>query len=285
LPEELANPAERLAYQRLQHVVDRIICVSAGVAGTFRRAGVSERRLRVVQNGIYPPVAIPDRTGVRAALGVPSDTLIALTVARFYPQKGHRYLAEAIPAVIARVPQLHFVWVGEGAEESALRQQLAARGVDRHVTFAGQRSDVPALLAAADVFVLPSLYEGLPLVALEAMGVGSPIVGTRVCGTEEVVDDGVTGRLVEAEDAAALAKALIEVLLRPDLRLRWGNAGRRRFAEQFTAARMARQMAGVYEEVLHEKAAQSEGLAVPAVTSVGSASLAGPLCPEEVLPA
>jgi glycosyltransferase involved in cell wall biosynthesis len=175
--------------------------------------------------------------------------------------------------------------VGEGAEEDALRQQLAALGVDRHVTFTGQRSDVPALLAAADVFVLPSLYEGLPLVALEAMAVGRPIVGTRVCGTDEVVADGVTGRLVEARDAAALATALLEVLLQPDLRARWGDAGRRRFAEQFTAARMARQMADVYEEVLREKAAQSDGLAVPDVTSVGSALHAGQQCPEEVLPA
>lgn len=285
LPEELVDPAERLPYQGLQQIVDRIICVSAGVAATFRRAGVTEQRLRVVQNGIYPPVAMPDRTRVRAVLGVPSDSLIALTVARFYPQKGHRYLAEAIPAVIAQVPQVHFVWVGEGAEEDALRQQLAALGVDRHVTFAGQRSDVPALLAASDVFVLPSLYEGLPLVALEAMALGRPIIGTRVCGTEEVVDDDVTGRLVEARDAAALVTALLEVLHQPDLRVRWGDAGRHRFAERFTAARMARQMADVYEEVLHEKATQSDNQSVREVTPVESASLAGQQGPEEAFPA
>jgi glycosyltransferase involved in cell wall biosynthesis len=285
LPEELADPAERRAYQRLQQAVDRIICVSAGVAATFWRAGVAEQRLRVVHNGINPPAAEPDRAGVRAALGVPPDALVALTVARFYPQKGHRYLAEAIPAVLAREHRAHFVWVGEGAEEGALRQQLAALGVDRHVTFVGQRPDVPSLLTAADVFVLPSLYEGLPLVALEAMAVGTPVVGTNVCGTNEVIDDGVTGRLVKVRDAAALAGALLEALLQPDRRVQWGDAGRRRFAERFTAARMARETVGVYEEVLHEKAARSHGLAGPDVTPVATASLAGQQRPGDALPA
>jgi glycosyltransferase involved in cell wall biosynthesis len=258
LPEELTAAVERRAYQRLQRVVDRVICVSAGVGATFRRAGVPQHRLRVVHNGIHPSVVVPDRVGVRAALGLPSEALIVLTVARFYPQKGHRYLAGAIPAVIEQAPRAHFVWVGEGVEEGALRQQLAALGVDRHVTFAGQRQDVPNLLAAADAFVLPSRYEGLPLVALEAMAVGTPVVATRVCGTSEVVDDGVTGRLTEAADEAALAAALLEVLTQPDLRVRWGEAGRQRFAERFTAARMAREIAEVYEEVLREKAAQRE---------------------------
>ena len=106
------------------------------------------------------------------------------------------------------------------------------------------------LMAAADLVVLPSLFEGLPLVVLEAMAAGLPVVGTRVCGTTEAVCDGMTGRLVEAQDAAALADAVLEVLERPELAARWGDARRRRFEREFQPARMARETAAVYEELL-----------------------------------
>jgi len=114
-------------------------------------------------------------------------------------------------------------------------------------------------MAAADLFVLPSLFEGLPLVALEAMAAGLPLVGTRVCGTAEVIVDGITGCLVEANDADALSEAILGTLARPELAARWGAAGRRHVAHQFSAARMARETAAVYEELLGRRTPTPSG--------------------------
>ena len=270
LPDVLTDPAERQRYYGLQQLVDRIICVSEGVRATFRQAGVPAHRLRVVRNGISPRRATPDPASVRAALGLPPDTLVVLTVARFYPQKGHRYLAAAAPAIVAQVPNVHFLWVGEGEHADELRRQVHALRLAERISFLGLRNDVPDLMAAADLFVLPSVFEGLPLVVLEAIAAGLPVVGTRVCGTSELIDDGVTGRLVDAGDAAALASAVSEALTQPSLRAAWARAAQQRCAEEGSAARMARETAAVYEE-LFDGTAYAPGAGHP----LSSAALIG----------
>ena len=171
-----------------------------------------------------------------------------MTVGRFSEQKGHRYLLAAIPDVLARHPATYFLWAGEGDLEADLRAEARRLGLEGQVRFLGRRDDVPHLLAAADPFVLPSLFEGLPLAVLEAMAARLPVVGTRVCGTSEAVQDGVTGRLVPPEDAAALTAAIVQVLDAPDLAARWGAAGRARVAHEFNAARMVGEVVAVYEE-------------------------------------
>jgi glycosyltransferase involved in cell wall biosynthesis len=118
------------------------------------------------------------------------------------------------------------------------------------LVLAGRQADVPRLLAAADLFVLPSLFEGLPLVVLEAMAASVPIVGTRVCGTEEAITDGFGGRLVEPQNSAALADAVVEALTQPQLIARWVHASRTRFEVEFSAARMADETAALYEGLL-----------------------------------
>ena len=210
--------------------------------------------MRIVRNGIadrgpsgpdgspYPPV--------RARFGLPADARLVLTVARLTEQKGHHDLLDAVPAVLARVSQAHFVWAGTGPLEGSLRRRIGARGLGGHVHLIGHCADVGALLAAAEVCVLPSLFEGLPLVVLEAMAGGVPVVGTRVCGTAEAVRDRVTGRLVPPRDPDALAAAMLEVLDCPERAARWGDAGKRRVRRHFSARRMARATAAVYSELL-----------------------------------
>jgi glycosyltransferase involved in cell wall biosynthesis len=149
-----------------------------------------------------------------------------------------------------------FLWIGGGPLEEELRARVSAAGLPDHVRFAGHRDDVPDVIAAADVFLLASMVEGLPLVVLEAMAAGRPVVGTRVPGTSEVVEDGVTGRLVEpggldgSGESEALAEAILEPLRNPQLAASWGAAGRALFEEKFTARRMAANTARVYEEFL-----------------------------------
>lgn len=124
-------------------------------------------------------------------------------------------------------------------------------GVEGNVRMLGHRSDARMLLDAADVFVLPSRHEGMPLVRLEAMDAGLPLVATRVIGSEEVVVDGETGFLVPSRDARALAVAIGRLLEDPDLRRRFGEAGRRRFESFFTHERMTAATAAVYDELLN----------------------------------
>ncbi|MCX6049382.1 MAG: glycosyltransferase family 4 protein [Chloroflexi bacterium] len=250
LPYLLTEPDDRLAYQQIVQTVDQLICVSQAAYDTYIKAGVPAQKLTVIRNGIYVPAPRYDRVGLCQELGLPPDAKIILTIARLTEQKGHTYLVDAIPTVLAQVPQAYFVWVGEGPLEDELRAQLQHAKIDeRHVLFAGWRSDASELLAIADLFVLPSLFEGLPLVVLEAMAIGIPVVGTRVCGTWEAIEDGVNGRLVEARDSAALAAAVLEALTEPALVAEWCKAGRASIDQVFNVTRMVGELVMLYERL------------------------------------
>jgi glycosyltransferase involved in cell wall biosynthesis len=240
----------RADHARIVGMVDRLVCVSRGVADSFIEAGIPADKVRVVRNGIDLQTAPRDRADVRARLGLAPDARIVLTVARLASNKGHGDLAEAAAAIVARKPAAHLVWVGDGPLEPLLRAQVDRLGLASHVHLVGRRDDVPSLMAGSDVLVLPSLFEGLPLVVLEAMAAGLPVVATRVCGTDEAVVDGITGRLVEVGDVAGLADAVLTVLDRPDLAATWGAAGRMRAEREFSARRMAEETAAIYAEVL-----------------------------------
>jgi glycosyltransferase involved in cell wall biosynthesis len=132
-----------------------------------------------------------------------------------------------------------------------LHAQIEQAGLKHRVHLLGVRGDVADLLAASDLFILPSLFEGLPLALLEAMGAGLPVIATHVCGSAEVVQDGLSGRLVPPRDPPALAAAILEVLDNPDLASRWGAAARARVKRDFSARAMADRVAAIYDEVLH----------------------------------
>ena len=140
--------------------------------------------------------------------------------------------------------------MGTGHLHRALIDQAIDLDVEGNVRMLGHRSDARMLLDAADVFVLPSRHEGMPLVLLEAMDAGLPVVATRVIGSEEVVVDGETGFLVPSQDAGALAVAIGRLLEDAGLRRRFGAAGRRRFESFFTNERMTAATAAVYDELL-----------------------------------
>ncbi len=253
------NPTEMSVrvYSALIEACDRLIGVSAGVGTSFLAIGVPAEKLRVVRNGIslHPTHsrATADGPRVRARLGMPPAARLVLTVGRLDEQKGHRTLLAAAPAVLRGAPDVHFLWLGRGPLESEMRAHIRARGLEGCVHLLGQRDDVPDVLAAADLFVLASLFEGLPLAVLEAMRAGLPVVGTRVCGTDEAVHDGHTGRLVPPLDAATLATAILETLRDPHRAARWGANGRALVAREFSATRMARETATIYEELLQQR--------------------------------
>lgn len=216
----------RAAWHVVRRCIDRHIAVSQAVARQWHEVlGVPARRIRVVPNTVHagnrcraagaPPPGWPVRRAGQS---------VALTVARLDPQKGHATLLDAL----VRLPEVHLVLAGTGPERGALEALASILGVADRVTFLGERDDVRTLLRWADVVVLPSHYEGLPLALLEALHAGRPVVATAIGGIEDVVTDGVTGRLVPPGEATALAVAVADVLAHPVEAARLGAAGRAR---------------------------------------------------------
>lgn len=253
--------AQMVAANRDEHCamireVDLVIGVSQGVRDSFVESGVPAEKTRVVRNGITPRRPSVAPADVRASLDLSDRDRVVLTTGRLIDVKGHCHLLDAVPAVAQRHPEVRFLWLGSGPLRNDLEKRVKERGLERVVRLAGHRKDVPDVMAASDVFVLPSLVEGLPLSVLEAMGAELPVVGTRVVGTSEVIRDRVTGRLVppgrlaQPTDTTELSTAIDETLGDRELAAAWGAAGRRLLAEEFTADRMADETAGVYAELL-----------------------------------
>ena len=239
------GPASRFKYRRCA----RIVAVSSAVADVLTEGGVDKGRLRLVYEGVPDR---PPQPGGRAALreiGVPEGALVVGNVAALTGHKDHRTLLAAVARVVARVPRAFFVIVGDGDLRAELEADAAARNLRAHVAFAGFRDDLDRLIPAFDVFCLSSKMEGLGTSLLDAMCFSRPIVATAAGGIPEAVEDGVTGRVVAVQDAAALADALAATLADSDARARFGAAGRARYQARFSADHMVEATLAVYGEV------------------------------------
>ncbi len=195
---------------------------------------------------------------IRRELGLPREGPFLLCVGRLDPQKGHLVLFEAMREVVRRVPAARLVVAGAPQQASVeyvaeLRALATSPELREAILLIGERRDVPRLMAACDLFVLASLWEGLGLVFLEAMAAAKPVVATRVSAVPEVVLDGETGLLVPPGDPEALAGALIRLCEDAGLRRRLGLAGYRRVREHFSADRMVDETIAIYREALAAK--------------------------------
>lgn len=245
----------QLAFDRfLAKWTDKVVGNSNAVAEFYRRAGVPANRLEVIPSGIGeeepPPV---DPADVRRSFGFPTDAPMILFAGRLAPQKAVGDLIAALDVLQHVRPDLRALIVGDGPLRSDLEAMAAAFGLRLAVKFLGHREDVPRLLAASDLLVLPSLYEGLPNVVLEAMRFRKPVVATAAPGTTEVVRHGETGLLVPVKQPTALAQAIRTVIEDPDLGRRLGNAGRTRAEGEFRAETMVERFAGLYERIARTK--------------------------------
>lgn len=240
--------AGRLKYGR---GVDRFVAVSREVARVLEAGGVPAERIAVVHSGIDPTrFAVPVDSGrLRAALAIPNRAKLVGFVGALVPHKAPGDLLEAL----ARLPrEVHGVLVGSGELGESLRRRAAADDLSGRVHFLGHREDVPALLAAFDVFCLPSRREGLGTSVLDAMAAGVPVVAADGGGIPEMVVDGQCGLLAPAGRPAALAERLQRVLSDGDLAAALVAGGRERVGE-FTADRMVEKTLAVYEDVLSAK--------------------------------
>jgi len=248
----LAKPINSLyAYTWLAH---RVIAVSAYVRAQLLEGGAPPESVAT----IHSPVVLPQaREGVcvRRELGLPGAALVVGCVAIMRPEKGHGDLIDAFHRISAAFPEAHLVLVGDGMPLfERLRAQAAGLGLADRVHFAGRRHDIGDVLAAFDVFALPTHREALGTVFVEAAAMGLPVIGTNVGGVPETMRADVTGLLVPPKDPAALAAALERLLADPALRRRMGDAGRRLIRGQglFSAGRAANQVEQAYLRWLEE---------------------------------
>lgn len=235
--------------------VDRYLCISRGVIEVMRAGGIPARRLALVPSGIEFPDPPPGED-LRRMLGLPADAPIVGTVAALAPHKDHGVLLDAGPEVIAAVPGAHFVWVGEGECRAALERRRAELGLEARVHLLGFRRDAHALMRQFTLFALSSHLEGLCTSLLDAQALGVPIVATRVGGIPDVVDDGVTGRLVPARDPRAMAAAIVAALKEPGLRGAWSDAARRS-VEAFRIEATVERTRSEYRKVLEARMGQA----------------------------
>ena len=239
------------AYGLAKNYIDIVVTVSDAI----NRKAVKERNLhaskvKTIHYGVDLEKFKPEKdkyTRLRKEFQFQDDELLLGVVARLTHQKGHKYLVEAAPKIIARFPNVKFVFVGDGPLRENLETRISELNIESHFEFMGFRNDVADILNIFDVFVLPSLYEGLPNVVLEAMASGRPIVATAVDGTPEALDDGVAGILVPPENPDALATEIIKLLSDPKKMIDMGHQVRKRSEEYFSVTKQVNEFEELFD--------------------------------------
>jgi glycosyltransferase involved in cell wall biosynthesis len=224
--------------------VDRVVVVTPDQADLWIRRGYPRERVAVVPNGVAVPEAL-DRAAVRRELGLRDAAVVAIHVASMRPEKRLPDFVSAVREARRSTPQLEAVVVGDGVDRPAVE---AAAGGDPAIRLLGERADVGRLLAAADMFVLASEFEALPMAILEAMAAGLPVIATAVGSVPDVVQEGVTGILVPPRDPQQLAQALAALTGDPSRRRTMGEAGAAAHREHWDAETMI----GRYERLFGE---------------------------------
>ncbi len=211
---------------------------------------IHSHRIKLIRNGINLKKFSSSREGrqrIRHEFGITEDQLLVGTVARFSFQKGHEFTIEAIPSILRSCPQSRFLLVGDGPEREKIQHRIQELNLSSFVTITGERQDIPDLLSALDLFLLTSIFEGLPLSVLEAMAVGTPVIATAVNGTPEAVADELTGVLIPPQDSQAVAQAVIALLKDPEKRKALSQKSRERVQKYFDQSFMVRQVEDLYD--------------------------------------
>ena len=258
---ELAGERVRATLDRT--VISRLADVFIAVSNADRERmieveGIAPERIRVLPNAVPKPV--PTGTNVREELEIRAGSPVVATVCQLRAEKALEVLVDAAALLRPDFPELKVLIAGDGQEEAGLRERIRQKELEGVVELLGTRRDVADLLAASDVAVCCSDFEGTPLSVMEYMGVGLPVVATRVGGLPEMIDDGVHGLLFEKRDAGGLAAALSRLLNDPEERKRMGSRARERQRERFDLDGAARWVERLYDELY---AGSKRGLAGP----------------------
>ncbi|MBN1795968.1 MAG: glycosyltransferase family 4 protein [Sedimentisphaerales bacterium] len=221
----------------------------------IKRHWLSEDKIVVIHNGVDPEkfdVSV-DRRQYRLKLGLNPDILTICCVARLEPIKGINYLVEAAKKVIDRGHNVQFLLVGGGSMRNSLQQLAQQMGIDDKVIFAGFRADIPEILNVSDVFVMPSLSEGLCFAIIEAMAASKPVIATRVGGIPDVISNEEVGMLVHPKNSDAIASALERMLPDEKLRREMGEKARMHIRDNFSNEAMVLKYQHLYEQFCDKK--------------------------------
>ena len=230
---------------------NHVVAVSHGQEKKIRAIGVNPGRLSVIHNSIdttkWESVKVRD---IRAELGVPADGVLVVSAGRLSPEKDQISIVRAAKEVLSQLDNVYFAVFGEGVLRGELEAACAEAGVQDHFFLPGFCPDMVSVMHAADIFVLPSLTEGLPNVVLEAFACAKPVVATAVGGVPELVSDGENGFLVEVRDVRALADRLASLARDGKAREQFGLAGKKMVARNFTYSEQAARYEDLYESIL-----------------------------------
>lgn len=245
------------SYKLAMQKIDRVVAVSEDIRQrVIQERKLSPEKVMTIHYGVdLGKFSSDDQVLSRADIGVSVDHLVLGTVARFDYPKGHKYLIDAAPDIVRQYPNVRFVFVGDGPLRNDVERQISQLGLKDYFVLLGFRRDVKQLLGLFDLFILPSLSEGLPNAVLEAMACSNPVVATAVNGVVEVVEDRTTGLLVRPADPYQLAEAVIKILASPENLKAMGKKGRERVANHFTVE----QQINKFEELYYALYAQKVG--------------------------
>lgn len=244
---------DKLRYMVAEHLVShayyRVVGVSTHTTTALERhEKIPRRKLVTIPNGVDPTpyTRAAEPLEVKRALGIAGRGPVLGIAAKLRPEKRIEDLIEALSYLRLYFPEIVLLIAGVGGEEEKLRRTAAEHGVADSVHFLGMRRDIPDILRALDLMVLPSSREGTPMILLEALAAGVPVVATRVGGIPEIITHGLNGSLVEPLQPGALAREITRLLHDPELRARYRHEGRRTFDERFSARAMARRYEALY---------------------------------------
>jgi glycosyltransferase involved in cell wall biosynthesis len=241
-----------------ESVLHKLTTRYIAISETVKRYGVSElkipsEKIEVIYNAIdtqkFSSSAVDKRAKLKE-LGIPAGRKIVTTVGSCEERKGHHYLIEAAEQITRKMTDVHFLFVGDTAADpefvNLMREMLGAKKLQDRISFTGTRTDIAEILSVTDIFVLPSLYEGLSIALLEAMASGLPVIATSVGSNPEVVANGINGFIVPPKDPQLLAHKIEGLLADPAKAADMGSQGRRRVKEAFGIDRLVRQHEELY---------------------------------------
>lgn len=228
--------------------VNKIICIASFIAQIRKeKEGISDNKLLVIHNGIAIEAPQNYEPYIRNEFGIPSNSFVICTIANMHhPVKGYPYLIEAAAILCAKIPDIVFIFVGDGKLRKEFKSLACKTGFEKSIIFAGHRNDVKEILRESDLFSLFSLSEGLPISILEAMSEKKAILASRVGGVPEIVQDGKTGLLIESKDIAAFVEKTTFLYMNRKLLSTYGEAGFQRAKNEFDIDKVVKKYENLY---------------------------------------
>lgn len=246
------------AYNRLDKFLlkypDRLVAVSKELASKLYALGIPQNKVKIIYNAVFeqgiqkqnPPLE------VRKEFKIPEEDKLLGVIGRLSPEKGQIYFLRAFAEATKKLPKVTALIVGEGPDEKILKDFCHSKKFDSKVIFTGYQKDITSIYKSLDLVILPSLSEGMPNVALEGMLFGKPVIGTRVGGTPEVIEDQKTGILVPPEDPITLANSILELLKDENKKRIFSENARKFVLDNFSLEKRVKSMVELYQEILAE---------------------------------